>query len=1385
MFERIIDARGTLEGKVLSVFLSVVLVLSMTNVFAFAEADANAGTTGEPQMGQAVVENSEGVRIGEAEVTFNLTNAYVEVRGQKLTGPDVVTLKVSDSADLVFKAIAENGYEVVSVKAKNSAAANVPVTTQDGTYTIAAEYVNNTLEVTVETELAELAEPTPSVTDALTGDSEYSTEEQDSAAEAEGTESATDQPAATEEDAEAPEDKESESTDAEATADATAADEETVTVHADVSSPAFEDWAYVDDVIVKVTAGEGILPEGTTVQASRVERQDVIDAVSNKVETQDKELQDAVAIDVTLLDKDGNVIQPDGAVNVCFFDADLQGSQIGVYRVSDDAANVETIGARQADPDVQSFDVDHFTIYVVAGSTENKYVSYAFYKGDTEINKQFVRVGDMLYQPSVQLNPNEKFKGWKVGEESFDGFGVTTEEMFNGLNGTLQDNVNNVKEVRVDADIAQIVKINFIQIINEEVDGVTTEKEVIVDTQEGEVNATVPYADPQIDVPAGQAVVGFSTVKGASNAEYDLFGEIKCGESDINLYAVVKNAHWITYDVDGGSPVESQFVLSGGRPVQPADPTKPGYKFDGWINSETNEAFSWNAELTEDVALRAQWTPDQANVLVIYWKQRLTDDVNAADDQKTYDYWDSLSGTAQTGSTLDASQYVQQKSAPTGFKLNEIKSDSSVEVKADGSTIVNVKYDRVKVTVNFKGGRQLKCGKEAHEHRGCEWGYTCGKETHRHNAQNCGLICSKEEHTHGIVCKILGCNVKPHEHEDGCYACGKEAHEHRGCEWEHTCGKEVHSHVDGCYESVTRSYTGLFGAPLPEGAWDSSCFWKQQGSNDGAVLLTSFDLYTAGYKESEQDKHKDHSYTFAYNRTPSSNSNSILYYNEQYNGSFVLAQTVRMSSDTLTVQEKYEGYELFKYARGAEQNEGKLTRDWWDNKDNAYEGLRLEDFGSVSIASLLKKYSFKYYDTGTPLEEVTDVKYTTPLSGFASYRPSNPPEGKTFDCWCADPGLTTPFDFSTTMPNENVAVYVKWKAETYTVEFVNGESTLSSQKVEYGEKATAPQSPVKEGYYFGGWQTSDGIVFNSESPVKEGRTYYAHWIPKGEITVQYMLDKNTESSIEDPNSYRGSANAIVRDGSSLKKDNEKFLYWTENSDGSGEALYAGDRISMETAQNGVVKLYAKFGPQNIAATLTYDANNGTDETYTDNIINIEQASVKSLESVDFTAPDGYTFAGWNTAPDGEGTYFAAGNPIYVNDTEVASNKLYAIWLKIEADDQEYTYDAADHEYDRSNVTVKIKHSGADVDLTDQFNISVVEKDGQGTTIKNAGTLEVTVVATDKVTGLIALSKDVKVTITRAPLKVTTESASREYNGQPLTAPGEVAGLQGGEEVTFS
>ena len=375
MLEKMLDLKNTFEGKFLAVLMSVVLVMSMTNILAFAgnEGQKDGSKTESAPTDQVVGESDkeavdEAVQHGEsaaakdadaskttpsqplvsttvdeAVVTFETQNAFVSVKDQLLSGTMLTT---ELHKELRFAASADTGFELGAITAKNAANADVPVTTQDGVSSIAAEYVDSTLVVSVVAAAVVSDEPEVETTP-ITSDTKIEPGEADEKGEPE-------EPKSEEPETDEPE--------------APVADEDVVEVEADVSNPAFEGYAQAGNVLVKVTAAEGVLPEGATVQATRIERQDVVDAVAERVESQGKVLEDAIAIDVTLLDKDGNEIQPNGALNVCFFDANVEGEEVGVYRVSDDASQVETIGARQADPAVQSFDVDHFTIYVATGS---------------------------------------------------------------------------------------------------------------------------------------------------------------------------------------------------------------------------------------------------------------------------------------------------------------------------------------------------------------------------------------------------------------------------------------------------------------------------------------------------------------------------------------------------------------------------------------------------------------------------------------------------------------------------------------------------------------------------------------------------------------------------------------------------------------------------------------------------------------------------------------------------------------------------------------------------------------------------------------------------------------------------------------------------------
>ncbi|MBQ9643956.1 MAG: Ig-like domain-containing protein, partial [Lachnospiraceae bacterium] len=116
-----------------------------------------------------------------------------------------------------------------------------------------------------------------------------------------------------------------------------------------------------DGAVVTVSAPEGTLPDGAYVTASVVSSdhaREVIDAMLGE----EQEVVSVVVYDITIRDRDGNEIQPDGSVQVSISGASVQGGESGgVYHVSGDGASmVSGLSGRDA-----SFSADHFSEYAV------------------------------------------------------------------------------------------------------------------------------------------------------------------------------------------------------------------------------------------------------------------------------------------------------------------------------------------------------------------------------------------------------------------------------------------------------------------------------------------------------------------------------------------------------------------------------------------------------------------------------------------------------------------------------------------------------------------------------------------------------------------------------------------------------------------------------------------------------------------------------------------------------------------------------------------------------------------------------------------------------------------------------------------------------------
>ena len=122
-------------------------------------------------------------------------------------------------------------------------------------------------------------------------------------------------------------------------------------------------------------------------------------------------------------------------------------------------------------------------------------------------------------------------------------------------------------------------------------------------------------------------------------------------------------------------------------------------------------------------------------------------------------------------------------------------------------------------------------------------------------------------------------------------------------------------------------------------------------------------------------------------------------------------------------------------------------------------------------------------------------------SGTLATRPDAPAAtpGYTFGGWNKADG--TAWDYASDKVTDNITLYAKWAANTYTITFdTAGGSEITPITQDYGTVITAPEAPTREGYTFIGW---DKAI--PETMPAENITLKARWKdtekPTGEIII--------------------------------------------------------------------------------------------------------------------------------------------------------------------------------------------------------------------------------------------------------------------------------------------
>ena len=126
-------------------------------------------------------------------------------------------------------------------------------------------------------------------------------------------------------------------------------------------------------------------------------------------------------------------------------------------------------------------------------------------------------------------------------------------------------------------------------------------------------------------------------------------------------------------------------------------------------------------------------------------------------------------------------------------------------------------------------------------------------------------------------------------------------------------------------------------------------------------------------------------------------------------------------------------------------------------------------------------------------------------SGTLATRPDTPAAtpGYTFGGWNKADG--TAWDYASDKVTDNITLYAKWAANTYTITFdTAGGSEIAPITQDYGTAITAPADPTREGYTFIGWDREIPTTMPAEN-----MTVTAQW----EIN-QYTITFDTNGGSE-------------------------------------------------------------------------------------------------------------------------------------------------------------------------------------------------------------------------------------------------------------------------------
>ncbi|HFI0093745.1 TPA: InlB B-repeat-containing protein [Streptococcus suis] len=524
----------------------------------------------------------------------------------------------------------------------------------------------------------------------------------------------------------------------------------------------------------------------------------------------------------------------------------------------------------------------------------------------------------------------------------------------------------------------------------------------------------------------------------------------KAGQ-ELKVY-YTRKSYTLSYQTNGGSYIEPQTGLYKEKvPITSVTPTKEGYTFAGWYTNKelTGSPVTGSIELTGDQRLYAKWQPKIVPYTVVYFKEIYDNSTRTI----KYVYQTTAPKSGTVGTTVQASAADSiASSLPYHQTDTEKNANSSVVIKPDGSSVLNVYYKLKRYTLRFNLGSTNNTS----------------ADSRLRLVMNGQTYTKTSGTTYKIENVVLGQYIAP--------------------QWPSSTNEIFDSGGGGTY--------GFNG-------------WSDDNNPNGGLYLTDRDKVTEDIIEGANSNNNK---TFTAQWRTGLMDKKVEYYLQSADNpnAYVqsdLSQSFKDLWYSNLGQKSIAGFIPISVPAG---QPGNLITSIWI--DNYYGNQNVVTTYRFYYQRETYKIDYFYKDsliqtTGKTVRFEQNIN--TPTYNYIPPRPATVDADYTWGGWYSDPDLRSKYTFGV-MPPNNLALYANWVAPSYPVTFdLNGGSGTPPpmQKVEKYKTATMPSDPTRDYFDFVGWYTqpTGGTYYDWSKPVTGPVTLYARWKLKPlTYTVKYL-----------------------------------------------------------------------------------------------------------------------------------------------------------------------------------------------------------------------------------------------------------------------------------------